>query len=217
MSQESKNSTVTDAIERVNRLKTLVKSLLGEKNDELIEQKLLSIQTKIKELATLKTQMDEQTKLLSDSYKNAIDLMKTTDDISALYEPMGKLKNQIDATINFNEGELDGVITGLKGLVSDKKPEVITSGSTPGNTNVRDKVQEIEQRSTTPQPRSTEPSRAQRVQRANTPREFRRAKGPSGFSRGGFNKKAYRKTYKKNKHNKMRKIKQSRKSRKYRK
>jgi hypothetical protein len=121
--QGQQRSTVDDAVKRVNKLKEVIIGLIGENknNDELIKKKLQSIKDKIQKLKEIKDKMNTKMNLLTTSYDKAIDLMKTTDDIEQLYEPMNKLKEQIYETIAFNEDDLDSVIRELDGLVRENQ------------------------------------------------------------------------------------------------
>jgi hypothetical protein len=121
--QGQQRPTVDDAVRRVNKLKEIIIGLIGENknNDDLIKKKLQSIKDKIQKLKEIKDKMNTKMNLLTTSYDKAIDLMKTTDDIEQLYEPMNKLKEQIYETIAFNEDDLDSVIRDLDSLVRENQ------------------------------------------------------------------------------------------------
>lgn len=119
--------TVQDAVERVNTLKRLVGEIIGDGSGNYIkiESKLQSLKDKIQQLASLKTELSERIKLLKESYENASELLKSTDDITQLFDPMNRLKTQIEATIDFSEGDLDTTITDLGKLIQEEAPRGI--------------------------------------------------------------------------------------------
>jgi hypothetical protein len=123
--KQGERQTVDDALSRVNKLKDIIMGLIGQEknNDKLIKNKLESIKSKITKLKELKDKMNTKMKILSTSYDKAVDLMKTTDNMEELYEPMNNLREQIYETIAFNEDELDSVIKDLDGLVRENQQQ----------------------------------------------------------------------------------------------
>lgn len=121
--------TVQDAVERVNRLKELVGEIIGDGSGNYIKiaSKLQSLKDKIKRLADLKQNLSTRMQLLKERYDNASELLKSTSDIKQLFDPMDKLKTQIDETIKFNEGDLETTITDLGNLIKEEAPQGMLS------------------------------------------------------------------------------------------